>query len=61
MRETAGRRLGFALLFALIAGVLVHFYNPFDHLRADLQADGRGMKLSLEISVQAVVQMCSRI
>lgn len=54
MRESAGRRLTFAILFALAAGLLVHFYNPVDHIRADLRADAGGLKLSLEIAVRAV-------
>ncbi|NIJ18359.1 hypothetical protein FHS95_000028 [Sphingomonas naasensis] len=61
MRESAGRRLIFAILFALVAGVLVHFYNPVDHFRADLRADTNGVKLSLEIAAHAVEKVCARI
>jgi hypothetical protein len=57
MRDSAGRRLVFATLFALAAGVLVHFYNPVDHIRADLRADGTGVKLSLEIAARAVEEV----
>jgi hypothetical protein len=60
MRESAGRRLVFAALFAVIAGVLVHFYNPVDHVRADLRADGSGVKLSLEIAAHALEKVCWR-
>jgi hypothetical protein len=60
MRESAGRRLVFAILFALAAGVLVHFYNPIDHIRADLRADGGGIKLSLEIAADAIEKVCWR-
>lgn len=61
MRESAGHRLVFAMLFALAAGLLVHFYNPVDHLRADLRADTSGVKLSLEIAAHAVEKVCERI
>lgn len=61
MRESAGRRLVLAMLFALAAGVLVHFYNPVDHVRADLHADGSGVKLSLEIAANAIERVCERI
>ncbi|MDT8757930.1 hypothetical protein MZO42_04405 [Sphingomonas psychrotolerans] len=60
MRESAGRRLVFAILFALAAGVLVHFYNPMDHIRADLRADSGGFKLSLEIAANAIEKVCWR-
>ncbi|TGX56000.1 hypothetical protein E5A73_02490 [Sphingomonas gei] len=61
MRDSAGRRLAFATLFALIAGVLVHFYNPIDHIRADLRADGSGVKFSLEIAARAIERACARV
>jgi len=62
MRESAGRsRVVMALLFALAAGMLVYFYNPMDHLRADLRADGSGVKLSLEIAAHAIEKVCERV
>lgn len=61
MRESTGQRLVFAILFALAAGLLVYFYNPVDHFRADLRADGSGVKLSLEIAARAVERVCERI
>jgi hypothetical protein len=61
MRESAGRRLVFAILLALAAGVLVHFYNPVDHIRADLHADATGFKFSLEIAAQAIEKVCGRV
>lgn len=61
MRESAAQRLVFAFLFALAAGALVYFYNPLDHLRADLRADSSGVKLSLEIAAHAVEKACARI
>lgn len=61
MRESAGHRLVFAILFALAAGLLVHFYNPVDHLRADLRADTSGVRLTLEIAADAVEKACARI
>lgn len=54
MRESAGRRMLMALLFALAAGVLVYFYNPLSHFRADLRADGQGIRLTLEIAEHAI-------
>jgi hypothetical protein len=60
MRESAGRRLLFAMLLALAAGVLVHFYNPVDHIRADLHADAHGVKLSLEIAAHALEERASK-
>ena len=59
MRETVGHRFVFAILFALAAGALVYFYNPVDHFRADLRADGNGVKLSLEIAARAVEKVCA--
>ena len=61
MRESAGRRLVFAMLFAFAAGVLVHFYNPMDHVRADLRADTSGVKFSLEIAAHAIEKVCERV
>ncbi|KRC82097.1 hypothetical protein [Sphingomonas sp. Root241] len=61
MRESAGRRLFFAMLMALGAGVLVYFYNPVDHVRADLRADTGGVKISLEIAARAVEKVCERV
>lgn len=55
MRESStARRMLFALLWALAAGVLVYFYNPLSHFRADLRADGQGVKLTLEIAEHAI-------
>ncbi|AQR73061.1 hypothetical protein BXU08_04675 [Sphingomonas sp. LM7] len=54
MRESAGHRFVFAILFALAAGVLVYFYNPVQHFRADLHADAGGLKVTLEISAHAL-------
>ena len=59
MRESAGRRLIFATLFALVAGLMVHLYNPMDHMRADLRADAGGVKLSFEIAAHAI-EACAR-
>jgi hypothetical protein len=61
MRESAERRLFFAMLMALGAGVLVYFYNPVDHVRADLRADTSGVKISFEIAARAVEKVCERI
>ena len=61
MRESAGRRLVVAMLFAFAAGALVHFYNPMDHFRADLRADTGGVKISLEIAARAVEKVCERV
>ena len=43
MRDSATRRLGFATVLALAAGLFVYCYNPFDHVRADLRADTNGV------------------
>jgi hypothetical protein len=61
MRESAGRRLVFAMLFAFAAGLLVHFYNPVDHVRADLRADTGGVKFSLEIAANAIEACVKRL
>ncbi|MBN8813187.1 MULTISPECIES: hypothetical protein [Sphingomonas] len=50
MRESAGRRLAYAVLFAVLAGFVVAFWNPIDHLKADLRADGQGFKFSIELA-----------
>ncbi|HVJ01653.1 MAG TPA: hypothetical protein VM662_05680 [Sphingomonas sp.] len=54
MRESAGRRFLFATLLALAAGALVAFWNPVDHLKADLRADTDGIRLSLELAAHAI-------
>ena len=61
MRESVGRRMVFALLFALAGGILVYFYNPLSHFRADLRADGHGIKLTLEIAEHAIERASWRI
>ncbi len=61
MRESAGRRLVVAMLFAFAAGALVHFYNPMDHFRADLRADTGGVRFTLEFAAHAVEKVCERI
>ncbi|MFS2109787.1 hypothetical protein ACCC88_08875 [Sphingomonas sp. Sphisp140] len=50
MRESAGRRLAFAMLFAVMAGLLVAFWNPIDGIKADLRADSQGFKFSIELA-----------
>ena len=50
MRNSAARRYAFALFFAVLAGLLVHFYNPIDHLKADLRADAQGLRITLELA-----------
>ena len=50
MRESAGRRLAFAVLFAVLAGLMVAFWNPIEHLKADLRADSQGFKFSIELA-----------
>lgn len=59
MRESAGRRLIFAALFALLAGALVALWNPMDHVKADLRADANGIRLSLELAAQAIENVCT--
>ncbi|MDQ0251073.1 hypothetical protein J2W22_003137 [Sphingomonas kyeonggiensis] len=50
MGESAGRRLAFAMLFAVLAGLLVAFWNPIDGIKADLRADSQGFKFSIELA-----------
>lgn len=51
MRDSAvKRRLAFALLFAALAGLIVAFWNPVDHVKADLRADTHGLKHSLKLA-----------
>lgn len=54
MRESAGRRLAYAIFFALLAGLIVATYNPVQHLKADLHADASGLKLGLEVAANSV-------
>ena len=54
MRESATRRLFTAAIFALLAGMLVAFWNPVDHLKAQIRADGHGLKLSLKVAAHDV-------
>ena len=54
MRQTATRRFFVALLFALACGALVAFWNPMDHVKADLRADTHGLRFSLEVAVHAI-------
>ena len=61
MRESAARRLLFATLFAFVAGTLVYFYNPVDHLKADLRADASGFAVSLEVASHAFRVSIDRI
>lgn len=50
MRGPTARRLVFATLFALLAGLFVAFVNPVDHVKADLRADTHGLKHSLRVA-----------
>ncbi len=50
MRGPTARRLLFAAIFALLAGLLVAFVNPVDHVKADLRADTHGLKHSLSLA-----------
>jgi hypothetical protein len=50
MRESAGKRLAYAALFAFLAGLMVAFWNPIEHFKADLRADGQGFKFSIELA-----------
>ena len=61
MRDSATRRLGFATVLALAAGLLVYCYNPFDHVRADLRADTNGVKLSFEVATRTIESCAKRL
>lgn len=50
MRDSAGQRLAYALLFAVLAGLAVAFWNPVDHVKADLRADTHGLRHSLRVA-----------
>ncbi len=50
MRGPTKRRLFFAALFALLAGFIVAWSNPVDHVEADLRADTHGLKHSLRLA-----------
>ncbi|NYT40048.1 hypothetical protein HZY97_04720 [Sphingomonas sp. R-74633] len=50
MQESAGRRLAYAVLFAVLAGLVVTFWNPIDHFKADLRADEQGFTFSIELA-----------
>lgn len=54
MREGQGRRLAFAMLFALLAGIAVAWGNPISRIKADLRADARGFVLSLEYAARSI-------
>ena len=57
MRESATRRLFIAAIFALLAGLLVAFWNPVDHVKSQLRADGHGLKTSLKIAARDAEQI----
>lgn len=59
MHESAGRRLVQAIFFALLAGLVVAFWNPIDHFKADLRADGQGFKFSIQLAAHAI-EFCIR-
>ncbi len=61
MRESAGKRVAFAALFALLAGAFVALWNPMDHVKADLRADTQGLRISLEIAAHALEKACTRV
>ena len=42
--------MAFAMVFAIIAGLVVAFWNPIDHFKADLRADEQGFKFSIELA-----------
>lgn len=50
MRYSAGRRLAYALIFAILAGLAVAIWNPVDHVKADLRADTHGLRHSLHVA-----------
>ena len=57
MRDSAARRYALALFLAIGAAVLIHYYNPMDHLKADLRADAQGIRLSFEVATD-VLKSC---
>jgi len=61
MRQSAARRFVYAFLFALAAAALVAFWNPVDHIKADLRADSQGIRLSLEVAARAIESTAERL
>ncbi|UZK66891.1 hypothetical protein [Sphingomonas sp. M1-B02] len=61
MRGTTAKRYGYAALFALLAGLLVAFGNPVDHVKADLRADGSDFAISLSVATHAIERYGSRL
>lgn len=50
MRGPTARRLLFAAVFAMVAGLIVAFANPVNHVESDLRADTHGLKHSLRLA-----------
>lgn len=50
MRGPTARRLLFAMVFAVVAGLIVAFANPVTHVESDLRADTHGLKHSLRLA-----------
>ena len=56
MRESPIKRLVYAAIFSLLAGVLVAAYNPVDHVKADLRADTTGVRASLHLAAHDLLR-----
>jgi hypothetical protein len=61
MRESAGRRLAYAALFAVLAGLVVTLWNPIDHFKADLRADEQGFAFSIELATSLLKDGVKRV
>ncbi|MET3723145.1 hypothetical protein [Sphingomonas trueperi] len=56
MRESPIKRLVYAAVFSLLAGVLVAAYNPVEHVKADLRADTTGVRASLHLAAHDLLR-----
>lgn len=61
MRESAGRRLAYGLFFAALVGVIVAFWNPVAHFKADLRADEQGFKFSIELATHLLEEGVKKV
>jgi hypothetical protein len=60
MRKSPVPRLIGALVFALLAGLLVATWNPVDHAEAQLRADTHGIKRSLALAADKLAAIVRR-
>jgi len=61
MRESVGKRLAFAMLFAALSGLVVALWNPVAHFKADLRADAQGFKFSIELATHLLKEGVKKV